>query len=102
VKAVQAQGLVWGDGYRELDREALAAILRSQIAQAADEHLDRVALLDEADRRNVSYRCHLLTEPRDIKLAVPRTRRFAPIAVLRTYARRPEQVDRMIEQRSVG
>lgn len=37
---------------------------------------------------------HLLTELGEIALAVPRTRRFAPIAVLR--ARRPEQVDRMI------
>jgi len=27
---------------------------------------------------------------------VPRTRRFAPIGVIRAYARRPEQVDRMI------
>jgi len=32
----------------------------------------------------------------DLALAVPQTRRFAPIAVVRAYARRPEQVDRMI------
>ena len=32
----------------------------------------------------------------DIELAVPRTRRFAPIAVVRAYGRRPKQVDRMI------
>jgi hypothetical protein len=47
-----------------------------------------------ADRRNGSYR-QLLTELCDIQLAVPRTRRFAPIGVVRAYARRPEQVDRM-------
>lgn len=55
-----------------------------------------MALLDEADRRNGYYHRHLLTELGDIELAVPRTRRFAPIAVVRGYARRPEQVDRMI------
>ncbi|MFO1061846.1 MAG: transposase [Dongiaceae bacterium] len=32
----------------------------------------------------------------DIELLVPRTRRYAPIEVVRAYARRPEQVDRMI------
>jgi transposase-like protein len=93
---MQAEGLEWGEGYRDLGREAIAAILQSQMAQAIDEHLDRMALLDEADRRNGCYRRHLLTELGDIELAVPRTRRFAPIGVVRAYARRPEQVDRMI------
>ena len=96
VKAMQAQGLEWGDGYRGLGREAIAAILQGQMVQAIDDHLDRMALLDEADRRNGCYRRHLLTELGDIELAVPRTRRFAPIGVVRAYARRPEQVDRMI------
>src|SRR3954447_27065959 len=71
-------------------------ILRGQMDQAIDAHLDRMAALDEADRRNGSYRRHLLTELGDIELAVPRNRRFAPIGVVRAYARRPEQVDRMI------
>ena len=96
VKAMQAQGLEWGEGYRGLGREAIAAILQGQMAQAIDQHLDRMAAMDEVDRRNGSYRRHLLTELGDIELAVPRTRRFAPIAVVRAYARRPEQVDRMI------
>ena len=96
VKAMQAQGLEWGEGYRGLGREAIAAILQGQMAQAIDQHLDRMAAVDEADRRNGYYHRHLLTELGDIELAVPRTRRFAPIAVVRAYARRPEQVDRMI------
>ena len=96
VKAMQAQGLEWGEGYRGLGREAIAAILQGQMAQAVNEHLDRMALLDQADRRNGCYRRHLLTELGDIELAVPRTRRFAPIGVVRAYARRPEQIDRMI------
>src|SRR5919108_3903721 len=96
VKAMQAQGLEWGEGYRGLGRDALAGILQDQMARAIDDHLDRMAVLDEADRRNGSYRRHLLTELGDIELAVPRTRRFAPVTVVCAYARRPEQVDRMI------
>jgi putative transposase len=96
VKGMQAQGLEWGEDYRKLGRQALAAILQGQMTQAIDEHLDRMASLAAADRRNGSYWRHLLTELGDIELAVPRTRRFAPIAVVRAYARRPEQVDRMI------
>jgi putative transposase len=96
VKAMQGQGLEWGEGYRRLGRDALAAILQGQMAQEIDAHLDRMAALDQADRRNGSYPRHLLSELGDIELAVPRTRRFAPSAVLRAYARRPEQVDRMI------
>src|SRR5216684_3743311 len=79
VKGMQAQGLEWGEGY-----------------QAIDEHLDRMAVLDQADRRNGSYPRHLLTELGDIELAVPRTRRFAPIGVIRAYARRCAPIDRMI------
>ena len=96
VKGMQAQGLEWGEDYRRLGRDALGVILRSQMEQAIDAHLDRMASLDEADRRNGCYPRHLLTELGDIELMVPRTRRFAPKAVLRAYARRPEQIDRMI------
>jgi hypothetical protein len=64
--------------------------------RAIDEHLERMAVLDQAGRRNGSYPRHLLSELGDIELMVPRTRRFAPVAVVRAYARRPERVDRMI------
>lgn len=96
VKGMQAQGLEWGEGYRTLGRQAIGDVLRSQMDRAIDEHLEQMAVLDQADRRNGSYRRHLLTELGAIELAVPRTRRFAPIGVVRAYARRPEQVDRMI------
>ena len=56
VKAMQAEGLEWGEGYRGLGREAIAAILQGQMTQAIDAHLDRMALLDAADRRNGCYR----------------------------------------------
>jgi putative transposase len=96
VKGMQAQGLEWGESYRHLGRQAIARVLEGQMTQAIDDHLDRMSSLDAADRRNGFYSRHLLTELGDIELAVPRTRRFAPIAVVRAYARRPEQVDRMI------
>jgi hypothetical protein len=43
VKAMQAQGLEWGEGYQGLGRKAITAILQGQMAQAVDEHLDRMA-----------------------------------------------------------
>ena len=48
------------------------------------------------DRRNGSYSRHLLTELGDIELSVPRTRRFCPSEVLRSYARRAPEIDRAI------
>lgn len=96
VKGMQGQGLEWSESYRGLGRRAIAEILAGQMQASIDDHLDRMAALDQADRRNGSYRRHLLTELGAIELAVPRTRRFAPIAVVRAYARRVEQVDRMI------
>ena len=96
VKGMQAQGLEWGEGYRALGRQAIGDVVRGQMDRAIDEHLERMAVLDQADRRNGSYPRHLLSELGDIEFRVPRTRRFAPIGVVRAYARRPEQVDRMI------
>ena len=96
VKGMQGQGLEWGESYRSHGRAALAGILRDQMGRAIDEHLERMAALDVADRRNGAYRRHLLTELGDIELMMPRTRRFTPTAVLRAYARRPAAVDRMI------
>ena len=43
VKGMRSQGLEWGDGYRALGREAIGAILRYQMDQTIDEHLDRMA-----------------------------------------------------------
>jgi len=88
---MQAQGLERGESYRALGRRALAEILAGQMGQAIDEHLDRMAELDQADRHNDSYRRLLLIELGEIELLVPRTRHSAPIAVLRAYARRAKQ-----------
>jgi putative transposase len=64
--------------------------------QLIDEHLERMAELGEADRRNGCHRRWLLTEIGEIELAVPRTRSFSALKVVRAYARRAKHVDRMI------
>lgn len=96
VKAMQADGLDWGEGYRPLGRQALEEIIEDQMAAAVDRHLDRLEADDAADRRNGHYRRHLLTELGDIELAVPRTRRYSPTEVIGAYARRTREIDRVI------
>ncbi|MGQ0663288.1 MAG: transposase [Pseudomonadota bacterium] len=83
-----AQGLEWGEA-TSIDvalgagRQAVAEILRARMVESVDRHLAAVAEKGVADRRNGSYTRHLLTEPGDIELAVPRTRRFHPRTVVR-------------------
>jgi putative transposase len=96
VKAMQADGLDWGEGYRRLGRQALEEIIEGQMAAAVDRYLEQLDTDDAADRRNGYYRRHLLTELGDIELNVPRTRRYSPVEVIRAYARRTPQIDRVI------
>ena len=96
MKTMQADGLGWGEDCRPLARQAIAGIIENGLAASIDAHLLRVAERGEADRRNGSYRRRILTELGDIELAVPRTRTFSPVAVVRRYARRTAEVDRMI------
>jgi putative transposase len=96
VKAMQAEGLDWGEGYRPLGRRALAEIIENEMAAAIDRHLEGLEAGDEADRRNGYYRRSLLTELGDIELSVPRTRRYCPSEVVRAYARRSPEIDRTI------
>lgn len=96
VKAMRAEGLEWGEGYRPLGREALAEIIEGRMEEAVDDWLDGLEFDELPDRRNGCYRRHLLTELGDIELAVPRTRRFSPKGVLKAYARRSAEIDRAI------
>jgi putative transposase len=96
VKGMQAEGLDWGEGYRPLGRQALEEIIEQQMAMAVDAHLEQLEADAAADRRNGYYRRHLLTELGDIELHVPRTRRYSPIEVVRAYARRTRELDRVI------
>jgi transposase-like protein len=96
VKALQGQGLDWGEGYHGLGRQALTAIIEARMAEAVDGWLDALGIEDQADRRNGCYRRGLLSELGDIELCVPRTRRYGPVEVLRADARRSVEIDRAI------
>ena len=96
MKAMQAQGIEWGADYRDAAADALKAVLLGRMEVAIDRHLAEMAARQEADRRNGCYTRHLLTELGDIELAVPRTRRYSALSVVRAYARRAAHIDRMI------
>ena len=96
VKAMQADGLEWGEGYRPLGRKALTEVIQGQMTEAVDRWLDSLDGLAMRDRRNGCYARQLLSELGDIELSVPRTRRFCPTAVLKSYARRAPEIDRAI------
>ena len=96
MKAMQAQGVEWGEDYRGAARQARVELLEGRMGQLIGQHLERTAGLGEADRRNGCYRRWLLTELGLIELHVPRTRTFSALKVVRAYARRAKDVDRMI------
>jgi putative transposase len=96
MKAMQAEDVEWGEDYRAAARDALAEVLEGRMDQLIDAHLERMAEVGQADRRNGCYTRWLLTELGTIELAVPRTRTFSALKVVRAYARRAKDVDRMI------
>jgi len=96
MKAMQVEGLGWGEDCRPLARRAMVEIIEDSLAARVDAYLLNAAALGQADRRNGTYPRRLLTELGDIELSVPRTRTYSPVAVVRAYARRSPQVDRMI------
>ena len=52
VKAMQDDGLEWGEGYRPLGRPALAEIIQGRMAEAVDSWLDSLDCRTVRDRRN--------------------------------------------------
>ena len=82
--------------YRSAGRRSLEAILEGRMQERITHYLDQMARLGEVDRRNGSFSRHLLTELGDIELSIPRTRRFSPLSIVRAYARRAPQIDRLI------
>jgi transposase-like protein len=66
------------------------------MALAVDRHLAELERRGGEDRRNGSYKRHLLGALGDVELHVPRTRRFSAKAVLGAYARRTREIDRLI------
>ena len=90
VKTMQTDGLDWGECYRPLGRRALAEIVEGRMAEDVDRWLGNLDGAAARDRRN------LLSEPGDIELKVPRTRRYCPVSVIGSYARRAPEIDRAI------
>lgn len=83
----------WTGGYRSYAKDAIARFLNDRMKESITAYLARK---DIDDRRNGSYVRHLLTELGDVTLSVPRTRTFSPVHIIRTYARRVRDIDRLI------
>jgi len=86
----------WTGDYRQSAKDAVASFLADRMAEKCDAHLAMTQVQGIPDRRNGSYMRHLLTELGDVSISVPRTRTYTPIGVIRAYARRSQDVDRLI------
>ncbi len=71
MKAMQAQGIEWGEDYRHAGAQALKDVLEGRMAAGVDRHLEEMAARGAAARRNGSYRRWLMTELGEIELSVP-------------------------------
>ena len=75
-------------------------VIEVQLTMAVDQHLEDSERANKPnrvpDRRNGHYPRTLLSNLGDIQLVVPRTRQWSPCAMLRAYARRDPEIDRMI------
>ena len=96
MKAMQAEGVEWGEDYRQAAAAALKNILGGRMGASIDRRLSEMAVRGEADRRNGCYRRGLMSELGEIELAVPRTRTFSGLIVVCACARRAAHIDRMI------
>jgi hypothetical protein len=78
MKAMQAEGVEWGEDCRTAARAAVVDVLATRMGLAIDRHLERMAERGQADRRNGSCGRWLLTELGQIALSVLRTGDSAP------------------------
>ncbi len=87
------------EGWDEVEdrgRQVIRRILERRMKQRVRGYLEDELSRGEQDRRNGSYHRHLLTSMGDIEIAVPRTRKWSALEVVRAYARRAPDVDRSI------
>jgi len=96
IKEMNSSPTEWESDYRQAGRQVLGQILEERMKDRIDRHLEEMEKQGEYDRRNGSFSRHLLTELGDIELKVPRSRRISGVEVVRAYARRAGQIDRMI------
>jgi transposase-like protein len=92
---MEVQGTEWGDA-RPACRDAVRRILEDRMQGLLGNRIAELATQGIPDRRNGRYRRWLLTTLGAIELAVPRSRTGSAIGVLRRYARREGEVDRLI------
>ena len=74
----------------------MAAIIEGRVVEDVDRWLGGFDAGAMRDRRNGIWRRHLLSELGDVELSVPRTRRYCPISMLKSHARRAPEIDRAI------
>ena len=74
MKAMQAEDVEWGEDYRGAARQALAEILEGRMDQLIDAHLERMAELGEADRRNGCYTRWLPDATRTVRFSFASSR----------------------------
>jgi transposase-like protein len=86
----------FGDDVTAAVRGAVKHVLEERMALEVDRYLAELEARGAADRRNGSYERHLLTGLGDLELHVPRTRTFSARAVIGAYARRTQDVDRVV------
>lgn len=80
----------------ELGRAALKDVLEERMRTNVRQYLWEAGRRGQCDRRNGSYRRWLITSMGAIELVVPRTRSYNPVRIVRCYARREAEVDRLI------
>jgi len=86
----------WTGDYRQAARDAISSFLTDCMVQKLRFHLADNAARGIPDRRNGHYMRHLITELGDVIVSIPRTRTYSPIGAIRAYARRSQDVDRLI------
>jgi len=90
----------WEGEYRTAGRAALKEILQYRMNHWVDRTLQELRVREISDRRNGYFTRHLLTEMGDLELAIPRTRTFSAVSILRHFAaalgRRSGHLERLI------
>jgi putative transposase len=86
----------WTGDYRQSAKAAIASFLTGRMKEKLRCHLIQAEVDGIPDRRNGTYIRHLLTELGDVLVLVPRTRTFSPVGIIRAYARRSQEVGRLI------
>jgi putative transposase len=90
----------WEGEHRSVARMALKEMLEFKMNHWVDRTLLELRAREVSDRRNGYFTRHLLTEVGDLELAIPRTRTFSAVGILRhltaALGRRTGHLERLI------